>query len=52
MREEDLLLCKHVTAGEDADGITVPVCGLCGLPCMDVLRYGDEGCEYTEEGAK
>ena len=44
MTNDDIWKCKYVTAGEDKDGITVPCCTLCGMPCEDVLRYGDDGC--------
>ena len=47
---DDLYMCKHCVASEDSYGMMIPACGLnYGLPCDDVLRYGDEGCKYERE---
>ena len=48
LKDDDLWACKYVDAKEDDECFTVPHCSLCGLPCDDVLRYGDEGCRYTK----
>jgi hypothetical protein len=42
---DDMWSCKHCTAGIDDDGMTVPCCGKSGIPCEDVLQYGDEDCD-------
>lgn len=52
MSDTELFLCRHCTAGEDADGIMIPWCSLNDLSCDDVLRYGDEGCRYETEKAR
>lgn len=47
--DSDLYMCKYATVGADHDGFTVPACSLSGLNCEEVLRNGDEGCNYTPE---
>jgi hypothetical protein len=47
--ETDMWLCDHVIAITDKDGMTIPACEKSGLPCDQVLRYGDEDCELPGE---
>lgn len=46
MSDNDFYSCKHFDGCND-DGEAL--CGLCGLTCGDVLRYGDEGCKFEED---
>lgn len=47
LTDGDLYMCKHCVASDDIYGMTIPACCLNqGLPCDDVLRYGDDGCKY------
>ena len=48
--ETDMWLCDHVIAITDKDGMTIPACDKSGLPCDQVLQYGDEDCELPGSG--
>ena len=52
MELSDFWNCKHVKGGTDAEGNVAPTCGLSGLICEDVLRYGDDGCKYEKAEVK
>ena len=49
MEDSDFWMCKHVKAGTDYDGVSVPICELSGLMCEEVLRFSDESCKYERE---
>ena len=50
LSNDDLLICKYATVTTDNFGMCVPACTLCdGIPCDQVLRFGDEACKYEPE---